>query len=97
MRHRRLEGWGFECDPDDNGQETNQYFKLNLDPMYKSPVGDPSHEEACKWYRDYLTLLREHTLAFLKGSFGQFERKRVEFVFSVPTVSGSYRELPKHC
>ena len=89
MRNGRLEGWGFLCDPENNSQETNHFFKLNLDPMYKRPVDDPSHEEASKWYRDYLAELRLYTLEFLKDSFGQFERKRVEFVFSVPTVSDS--------
>lgn len=90
MRNGNLEGWGFDCNPEDYSQETNQYFKLNLDPAYKGPVGDPPHAEACKWYRDYLSSIREHTLKFLKGSFVQFERKRVEFVFSVPTVSSSW-------
>jgi hypothetical protein len=90
MRSGRLEDWGFLCDPDNDNQDTNHFFKLNLDPMYNRPAGDPSHETACKWYRDYLTSIRDHTLRFLKDSFGQFERKRIEFVFSVPTVSGSY-------
>jgi hypothetical protein len=93
LRNRRLlEGWGFLCNPDDDGQETNQFFKLNLDPMYKCPAGDPTYKEACKWYRDYLASIREHTLGFLEDSFGQFELKCVEFVFSVPTVSDSYRD-----
>lgn len=89
MQNGDLEGWGFRCNPEDDNQETNHYFKLNLDPAYKGPAGDPSHAEACKWFRDYLASIREHTLEFLKASFVQFERKRVEFVFSVPTVSSS--------
>lgn len=93
MRHGKLEGWGFLCDPENYSQDTNQYFKLNLDPIYKGPVGDPSHAEACKWYRDYLASIRDHTLQFLRNSFVHFERKRVEFVFSVPTVSNF---LPGH-
>jgi hypothetical protein len=62
--------------------------------MYKRPAGDPTHEEACKWYRDYLASVRNHTLSFLKDRFGRFEQKRVEFVFSVPTVGDFYREPP---
>ena len=89
MQNGNLEGWGFSCNPENDSQETNHYFKLNLDPIYKGPAGDPSHAEACKWFRDYLASIREHTLKFLKASFVQFERKRVEFVFSVPTVSSS--------
>jgi hypothetical protein len=65
----------------------NQYFKLNLDPVYKGPAGDPSHAVACRWYRDYLSLIREHTIRFLEDSFPHFGQKRVEFIFSVPTVS----------
>jgi hypothetical protein len=87
IRNDRLESWGFSCDPEDDSQEMNQYFKLNLDPVYKGPMGDPSHAVACRWYKDYLRSIREHTIRFLTESFPRFEQKRVEFVFSVPTVS----------
>lgn len=94
IRSQRLEAWGFLCDPEDDSQEMNQYFKLNLDPFYKGPAGDPSHDVACSWYRDYLSSIRNHTIRFLEDSFPRFERKRVEFIFSVPTVSrGPLRRL----
>jgi len=87
MRTGKLKGWGFVCDPEDDSQDTAELFKLNLNPLYKGHIGDPSHEEACRCYRDYLSKIREHTLQFLRDSFVQFERKRVEFVLSVPTAS----------
>jgi hypothetical protein len=65
---------------------------MSLDPVYKRPAGGPSHEDACKWYRDYLASIRVHTLRFLNDSFDNFEHKCVEFVFSVQTVSDTYRD-----
>lgn len=77
---------------DHPSHEKNQFFKLNLDPEYKAPEGDPMHAEACSWYRDYLASIREHTVQHLENTIAHFERKKVEFVFSVPTVSGYIRQ-----
>ncbi|KAK6441672.1 hypothetical protein LTR95_002088 [Oleoguttula sp. CCFEE 5521] len=86
VRTGQLKGWGFLCDHDDDGEEVNQYWKLNLDPAYVGLPDDPAHEVAAKWYRDYMFCIREHTLGFLRDSFPHFDRKNVEFVISVPTT-----------
>jgi hypothetical protein len=87
IRTGQLRAWGFSCDVDDDEQEVNQYWKLNLDPTYRGHEGEISTKLAAKWYRDYLSCLREHTIDFLNGSFPRFEQKNIEWVFSVPTVS----------
>lgn len=93
IRTGELEEWGFSCDPDNIDQEMNEWFKLNLDPEYKGPEGDPTNAVALRWYREYLSSVRVHTLEHLKITVPHFARKNVEFVFSVPTVSAAFQRF----
>jgi len=93
VRTGELEEWGFSCDPDSIDHEMNEWFKLNLDPEYKGPEGDPTNAIALRWYREYLSCVRAHTLEHLRTTIPRFAEKSVEFVFSVPTVSAAFQGL----
>lgn len=82
----RPTAWGFSCNQEDQRQEVQQYWKLNLDPQFLGNENDPSPAEAVQWFRDYMSCIREHALAFLRERIVHFDRKNIQFVFSVPTV-----------
>lgn len=79
--------WGFLCDPDDESCEHNELFKLYLDLQYVDESGiAPSIEQAQMWFRDYMHCLHTYINRHFSETVPRFEKKRMEYVFSVPTT-----------
>ena len=82
----------------------HQYFKLwldrpHLEEVFPEPGTGPTHENVKNWFIDYLTRLYKHIKQeFSHGPYKEEWRKKVDFVFSVPTtwksqhVFGTFRE-----
>ena len=85
-RTRTLVGWGFNCDFDDPDSDIQEFFKLWLDPDYQDTYHGVTHEDAKKYYRDYLSLIHHHVVGFFSSRFPSFQQMGVEFIFSVPTT-----------
>lgn len=82
-----LAHWGFLCNPDAEDEEFNELFKLYLDPKYRERTDNaPEMAEVHKWFRDYMSCLRNYITGHLAESLPRFESKRIEFVFTVPTT-----------
>lgn len=84
----KIVGWGFAIDESDGSTETiEEYFKLYLDPDFLDSVEDsPSLQEARRWFVDYLTCLFKTVDRYLNDVIPNYQSKRVEFKFSVPTT-----------
>lgn len=87
--------WGFQCDALDQSDYENpirqQYFKLWLDRAHLKEVfpdsDGPTHADVKKWFTDFLNRLYTHIKQeFSHGPYKEEWRKKVEFVFSVPTT-----------
>lgn len=86
-RSGRIERWGFLYDPDDGSADLKEFFKLHLAPDYAATMpGGPSRADAQKWFADYVRCIYEHTIGLLSASIPGFAKRRVEFIFSVPTT-----------
>lgn len=86
---RQVKGWGFICDQESEDTDTQEYFKLHLDPEYVDPRTDadvPTLEDARKWFQDYLRCLHDHIEDHFSSAFPRWKTQRTEFVFSVPTT-----------
>lgn len=79
--------WGFLCNTEDERFEYNALFKLYLDPEYKDNIEDaPTTMEARTWYHDYLNCLYQYVINHFSETIPRFNRKRIDFVFSVPVT-----------
>lgn len=86
---REIKAWGFLCDQESEDTDTQEYFKLHLDPEYVDPRTDadvPTLEDARKWFQDYLRCLHDHIENYFSDAFPRWKTQRTEFVFSVPTT-----------
>lgn len=85
--HERLSNWGFLCVADGNPITLEKEFKLYIDPMFRddNPTR-PSHAEAMKYYRDYMTSLHTYIEQFFSQSIASWHQKNVEYLFSIPTT-----------
>ena len=92
----KVDSWGFQADAPDQSDHPNpvrqKYFKLWLDAAYLREVfpasaGGPTHGDVKKWFTDFLNCLYTHIKQELSnGPFKEEWRKKVEFVFSIPTT-----------
>lgn len=79
--------WGFLCDLADPGLQTERFFKLYIDPVYRDKFPDaPTVLEARRWYRDYLECIYGAITQFFSESHPRSMSKNIEFLFSVPTT-----------
>lgn len=83
-----IAGWGFAIDEADSGIDMiEEYFKLHLDPDFVDSMEDPpTSAQAKTWFVDYLTCLFKTVDRYLNEIIPQYQSKRVEFKFSVPTT-----------
>ncbi|KAJ5726652.1 uncharacterized protein N7483_008009 [Penicillium malachiteum] len=82
-----VRNWGFACNYDDESTEIREYFKLHLAADYRGHYpGEPSRQEAQKWFSDYIHCIYQHVIFEFQKSVPQFESRQVEFIFSVPTT-----------
>ncbi|KAM0795114.1 hypothetical protein BDR22DRAFT_814045 [Usnea florida] len=83
----QVKKWGFQCNPDEEGADIKEFFKLHLDPSYEDQRPNrPSTANARRWLRDYLRCLYGHIRGIFSDSFPKWTAQRTEFVFSVPTT-----------
>lgn len=86
-RTGQVKKWGFQCNPDEEGADIKEFFKLHLDPTYKDPRPTrPSTADARRWFGDYLRCIYSHIRGIFSDSFPRWTAQRTEFVFSVPTT-----------
>lgn len=79
--------WGFLCDQESEDADTVACFKLLLEPTYRDPRPEaPKLWQARKWYQDYLHCIHDHIVEQFSASYPNWTKKKVEFVFSVPTT-----------
>jgi len=81
-----IANWGMFVDVEDRSADVSEYFKLQLDPEYQSEFQDITHEDAKRFYRDYLTCLHDHVARFFQSRYPQWATMHVEWNFSVPTT-----------
>ncbi|KAH7007838.1 hypothetical protein B0J12DRAFT_753154 [Macrophomina phaseolina] len=79
----RPASWGFLAE-DGNSEFLHRKFKLALDPSYTK--GPYSHDEARRLFRDYLRYMYDFLHDHFASSDDEWSRKKVEYVFSVPTT-----------
>jgi len=73
-------------DVEDSSTDVREYFKLLLDPEYQSGFQDITHEDAKRFYRDYLTCLHDYLARFFQSRYPQWATMLVEWSFSMPTT-----------
>lgn len=82
-----VKNWGFKCDWEDRSLDVKEFFKLHLAPLYRDlHPGSFSRQDAQRWFRDYVHCVYQHVVAHFSTSIPQFARRKVEFLFSVPTT-----------
>ena len=87
IRTDEVAAWGFSVDPDDPRYRVEKQFKLYLVPEYRNEFGSaPTLEEARRWFTDYLACVYRHINKDFRQRLPQWNTKRVEWVFSVPTT-----------
>jgi hypothetical protein len=90
-----IKSWGFYVEIGDNTTDIKEYFKLHLDPEY-GEWKYLSHQDARRFYRDYMTCLHSHIAGYFQSRYPQWATMRVEWNFSVPTTwkhAGMVRDL----
>jgi hypothetical protein len=81
-----LKTWGVLCDPMDNTTMVKELFKLYLDPTYQDDFQDMNHEDAIRYYHDFLVCIHQHIARHFARSLPQWSIQHVEWIFSVPTT-----------
>lgn len=82
-----VKNWGFKCDQEDKSSDIKEFFKLHLAPQYNDGhVDSPTRQDAQRWFRDYIQCVYQHIVSHFHDTIPQFDTKRVEFLFSVPTT-----------
>ncbi|KAJ5698126.1 hypothetical protein N7462_000131 [Penicillium macrosclerotiorum] len=82
-----VKNWGYMCDQEDKSASTKEFFKLHLAPQYHDDYpGCPSRREAQRWFQDYIQCVYKHVISHFNNTIPQFDSRRVEFLFSVPTT-----------
>jgi molecular chaperone DnaK (HSP70) len=85
----RVTAWGFMVDAvaERQNHRCEELFKLYLDPEFEDPYNEsPSLQEARMYFKDYLKCIHQAVVQYLGDVIPAFERKKVEFRFSVPTT-----------
>lgn len=84
----KLISFGFQCHWD--GQTATvieREFKLYLDPTFADNYGGrPYHDNAVRWYTDYMTLLWRYLDAYFRENIPSWDDRNVEILFSIPTT-----------
>ena len=79
--------WGFKCNWDNVPTTIEKEFKLYLDPVFPDTYPNrPSHDQAVKWYKDYMRSLHDYLDSFFQRSIPDWAQRNVEFLFSIPTT-----------
>lgn len=87
IRTDEVAAWGFSVDLDDPRYRIEELFKLYLVPEYRDEFQNaPTLEEARRWFTDYLACVYRHINRHFRQWLPQWNTKRVEWVFSVPTT-----------
>ena len=74
-------------DPDNHEMQSEELFKLYLDPAHRDTFRDaPTLEEARQWFRDYLSCIYKAVRQYFSDSIPRWGSKNVEWLFSVPTT-----------
>lgn len=99
---RRIHSWGFMCPSIGNiepGTAVKDMFKFHLDrhvlrDRSKSAV-DPhwEFEDVKSWFIDFLTPLHDHVFNCLQETWPDFDMRKVECIFGVPTSWNDIRLL----
>jgi hypothetical protein len=83
-----IKDWGYFVDINDKSVNVDikEHFKLQLDPTYQDDFQDITHEDAKRFYRDYLTCVHDHIARYFRRILPQWATMCVEWSFSVPTT-----------
>ncbi len=81
-----LKSWGFGVDMRDLSLDIGEFFKLYLDPEYTDDYVDITCEKAQKYFYDFLYCVHDHVASYFRNRIPNWNRMRVEWVFSVPTT-----------
>lgn len=82
-----LVNWGFLTGKDGKEVQFEDQFKLYIDPAFPDDQPNrPTHQQALRFYSDYMTSLYRYIESFFDGSMINFHERSVEFLFSIPTT-----------
>lgn len=84
----RLITWGFQCHrTTDVATSIMNEFKLYLDPSFPdNHPGRPSHQEAVRWYKDFMRSLWVHLDSYFDSVIPDWRQRNVQILISIPTT-----------